>query len=271
MQLKDRLAELVDKTTGLQAIVGFTSLTCISLALPELNANTLPQFLMQFGNITNFISFAGPKAAPFLLICTTIFWYYRYKGAAIKEMNLIGDVFEEDRAPIRLEGLDQYRLIAVIGYVLVGTYCALILLAPYLSYYCLAALVLHATDLTGASLAIQNLNRAIAKFPLTTDGGTAKFTKERREVVKQYYLDNPTLPRIGLIFIVTAVILALSLRVPPEREYLGYLLYALMIANILFGEYVIGKWRAVRDAKLDAIDVRQEEAGQSEEFAEAAG
>jgi len=44
-----------------------------------------------------------------------------------------------------------------------------------------------------------------------------------------------------------------------------------MITNILLGEYVIEKWRAKRDAKLDAIDVRQEEAGLAPEFIDAAG
>jgi hypothetical protein len=77
MQLKDRLSELVDRTTGLQAVVGFGSLTCISLALPDLTVGTLPSFFMGFGSLANFTDFAVPKTAPFLLICTTIFWYYR--------------------------------------------------------------------------------------------------------------------------------------------------------------------------------------------------
>jgi hypothetical protein len=94
---------------------------------------------------------------------------------------------------------------------------------------------------------------------------------ERREVVKEYYFDHPTLPRIGLIFIATATTLAISLWLPEEPEFLEYPLYALMIANILAGEYFIAKWRAARDAKLDAIDVRKEEALQTTKIAEAAG
>ena len=185
--------------------------------MPNPDFRSLPEFLARFSNLETLTEFARMKGAPFALICATIYWYYRYKNAAVKEISLIGDVFEEDRAPIRFESLAQYRLIPVIGYVLIGTYCLLILLAPYLSYYCFVALVLHATDLMGASLAIQNLNKAIAKFSIPTDGRTARFTMERREVLKEYYFDNPTLPRIGLIFIVTAVTLALSLRIPGAR------------------------------------------------------
>jgi hypothetical protein len=156
----------------------------------------------------------------------------------------------------------------MIGYLLVGTFCALILLAPYISYYCLAALLLHATDLTGSNLALQNLNKAIAQYPI--DERSANFTMQRRKVVKEYYFDHPTLPRIGLIFIVTAITLAISLQLPEEPRFLKYPLYALMIANIMAGEYVIAKWRAARDAKLDAIDVRQEEAAQATKTAETA-
>src|SRR5712664_3254336 len=109
--LKNRLAELIDQSTGVLAIAGFSTLTCVSLALPDLNVRTVPEFFLQFESFTDFINFAVPKAAPFLLICTTIYWYYRYKGAVTKELGIINDVFEEDHAPIRLEGLDQYRLI----------------------------------------------------------------------------------------------------------------------------------------------------------------
>jgi hypothetical protein len=257
--LKERLREFIDHSTGLLGIVGFGSLTCISLALPDLNARTLPAFLAQFHSVDDAITFFSPRIAPLLLILTTIYWYYRYRGAVINELNLINDAFEESHAPRRVGSLDSYRLIPFIGYALVGTFIILILLAPYITLYCIGALVLHSIDLIGNLLTLQNLNKMLSKFPVTTDA-VGHFLRDRREVLKEYYFGHPTLPRIGITFLVTASILVLSSEFPPRYRWLQYLYYGLVICNILTSELIMTIWRNQRDRKLDEIAFREEEA-----------
>jgi hypothetical protein len=252
-RLKEKLKELIDRPTGLLAFVGFGSLTCISLALPDPTVKTLADFLRQFDNAADALRYFEPKIAPFVLICVTIFWYYRYKGAVITELGLVDTIFEENHAPISLEKLDWHRFIPFIGYLLVATYCALILLAPYISFYCAGALVLNVTDLTGSALSLQNLNKTLARFPVVGQDPKIDFIKRRREVLKQYYFDNPTLPRIAVIQIVTVCTLLISLYIAPGQPIFELVSYAIMIANILGGELVIGVWRAKRDRKLKEI------------------
>ena len=258
-QLKERLRELLDQSTGILSFVGFGSLTCISLALPEyFSLKTLPDLINKFQNLQYLSDFMYPKIAPLSLIITTIFWYYRYKAAVINELILIDEIFEEEHAPRRLASLDYHKIIPLIGYVLVLTYCALILLAPYISLYCVGALVLHVADLTGSTVTLQNLNKFFARFPVQTHGESIDFIRERREVVKMYYFDHPTLPRIGILLVVTAVILVSSLKF-FNQGFWQYVPYVLMIFNILIGEMVMSLWRGKRDRDLDQIDEREEQ------------
>ena len=175
------------------------------------------------------------------LIATTIYWFYRYKEAVIKELTQLNEIFQEERAPQYYRNIEGYKLIPVIGYLLVGTYIALVLAAPHIAVYCLIALVLHAVDLTGSAITLQNLHKTLTLFPIVPTAPTAKFVSQRRDVIKQYYFGNPTLPRVGILIIVSAVTLVLSLNLPASvPEFVRYIPYVLMIANILIGEYVSG-------------------------------
>jgi hypothetical protein len=257
-QLRDRLREQIDKSVGILGIFGWGSLIVLSLALPDFR--NWPQFLSQFGSIRDAMDFFRPKIPAMLLIGTTIFWFYQYKGAVIKELNQINETFEEQHAPKYFGHIEGHRLIPVVGYVLVGTYCALVLAAPHISVYCLIALILHTTDLTGSMLTLQNLHKTFVRFPVESKTPATRFVTERRDVITHYYFGNYTLPRIGILIIFTAGTLTLSLNLPTDTpELVRYIPYALMIANILLGEYVIRRWRAERDRKLDEISIREEE------------
>src|SRR4051812_10386095 len=104
--LKEQLRAYIDRSTRIVEIVGFTSLTCFSLSLPELTAKSLNQFAAQFSTFADFRLFFEPKIAPLLLIAVTVFWYYRYKGAVINELGLVDDAFDADHAPRRVGMLD---------------------------------------------------------------------------------------------------------------------------------------------------------------------
>lgn len=257
-QIKERLRAQIDKSVGLLGIFGWGSLIVLSLALPDFR--NWPEFLSQFGNVGDAIVFFRPKIPAILLISVTIFWFYRYKDAVIKELSQINEIFEEEHAPKYFGHIEGHRLIPLVGYLLVATYCALVLAAPHISIYCLIALVLHFTDLTGSVLTLQNLHKTLVRFPVAPKTPVTKFVAERRDAIMQYYFGNPTLPRIGILTFFTAGTLTLSLTLlTSPTEFIRYILYGMMIANILVGEYVIGKWRAERDRKLDEISIREDE------------
>jgi hypothetical protein len=256
-QIKERLRVQIDKSVGILGIFGWGSLIVVSLALPDFRG--WPQFLSQFNSVQDAVDFFRPKIPAILLIGTTIFWFYRYKGAVTNELGQINDIFEEEHAPKYFGNIEEHQLIPLIGYLIVGTYCALVLAAPHIFVYCLIALVLHITDLTGSTIVLQNLHRTLTRFPIVTKTPAVSFIAERRDALIQYYFGNRTLPRIGILTIVTAGALTLSLMMPANwPEFARYIPYALMIANILIGEYVIGRWRAKRDRKLDEIAIREE-------------
>jgi hypothetical protein len=146
----------------------------------------------------------------------------------------------------------------IIGYLIVAIFCALLLLTPYISLYCMAAFLLHANDLMGQAIMSQNLNKTLLKFPVSPENPRARFANERREVVIEYYYDNPTFPRIVAIFFVTAIAFIISVEIAPARPVFYLVSYALMIANVLVSEFVIERWRRKRDRRLDEI-ARQEE------------
>jgi hypothetical protein len=113
--------------------------------------------------------------------------------------------------------------------------------------------------MTGSGLVLQNFSKTIHKFPISSDDPQANFIARRREVLRDYYLGNPTLPRIGVISIVTIGALLISLVLAPNRAIYGFVAYGLMIANILVGEALIGSWRHRRDSQLDQISREEED------------
>jgi hypothetical protein len=173
-------------------------------------------------------------------------------------LGLIDNLFDKD-APLRPADIAGYRLLPYIGYLIVVTFCILILLAPQIWLYCTAALVLHANDIMGQAIVFQNLNKVLVKFPIVDQSSKSKFVNERREVIKEYYYDHPTFPRIAGINIITVITLIISIEIAPARPVFYLVAYALMISNILVGELMIGSWRAKRDWQLDDITRREAE------------
>jgi hypothetical protein len=197
-----------------------------------------------------------------MLICTTIFWYYSYKGAVLNEIDLVDDVFSTKRKPSHFGSLVGAKIIPVVGYALVITFAILVLTVTKIQIYCVVALALHIIDLIGSLLVLQNLARLMEKFDVVAEDSEAPFVRQRREIIREYYFDNPTLPRIGILIIFTGVSLVLSVNLGQSLPYkLEYAPYALMIANILGGELAIKRWRIKRDRQLDAV-ARIEEAAQ---------
>lgn len=250
--LAEILRERVDKVTSLPGkIAGFGTLTAISLSLPDFSVKNIPGFIEQFQSLDDFLKFLQPKIMPLILIGVTILWYSLYKNAVVKEIYLVADAFDKEGAPEKFASLDNRWMIPGVGYVIVLAFCALILMAPHLSLYCIGALVLHGADLGGSALSLQNIYRLFSAF-----GVRDEFARKRRDILEQYYFGRPTLPRIGMIFVTTAVILFVSTTYATTLS--SRILYGAMIANILIGEAIIHVWRAKRDRALEQLDVEED-------------
>jgi hypothetical protein len=250
-RVRERLQEIINRSTRLVEGIGLVGLGFLG-GLPDRREMIKP------GYWSHFAINLGPNIAPFVLIFVTVFWYYRFKGAATKELVLIDNLFDEDRSPIHGSVIAWYKWLPIIGYLIVAIFCALLLLTPYISLYCMAAFVLHANDLMGQAIMAQNLNKTLLKFPVSPENPRAKFANERREAVIEYYYDNPTFPRIVAIFFVTATAFIISVELAPARPNFYLVSYALMVANVLVSEFVIERWRMKRDRKLDDIARREE-------------
>jgi|tagenome__1003787_1003787.scaffolds.fasta_scaffold20535397_1 hypothetical protein len=255
-ELKERLRGFVDRTTAIQSAVGFVSLTLVSLALPDLR--DWPKLVSGFSTYSDAFDFFKPKLLPFLLILVRIFWYYRYKDAVLNELNLIDEAFEENHSPVYLGRIERHRIIPYVGYILVLTYIGLILAAPYVWLYCLICLVLHVVDLIGGSITMQNLGKTFSDFSLSNSPEGLLIARQR-SVLIQYYYGNHTLPRIGVLLVITASTLVFSLIAPtglPQPVYFAP--YIIMISNILIGELIIQRWRNERDRKLKEIMIEKD-------------
>jgi hypothetical protein len=257
-QLRDRLQGLVGNVTGVVSWIGLGTLLAISLAIPsDLSLKSLPSYLEQLPNLPDAIQGLSNKIPAIFLAFTTVFWYQQYKSAVAKELDLVDGIFSDKNKPTYFGNLIGHRGIPLLGYVLVVTYAVLILSVTRIEIFCIVALVLHASDLIGNGLVLQNVNRAVARFKVVEDSD-AQFVRDRREIIMAYYFDNPTIPRICVTTILTAIALVVAVHSSGSSPY-RYSAYALMIINILLSEAVIKFWRARRDKALDDIAKREED------------
>jgi hypothetical protein len=258
--LKDKLKELVDRSTRPISIIGFAALITISLGLSdfaEFSADKILQLIDRLKDTENVWRFFGPKIPAIAMIVIATWWYGNYKKAVLTEIDLLDQIFSGGSRPLRVGSLKGQALFPAIGYVLAATYAALILSATNITAFCLVAVLIHLTDLVGSSLALQNISLAIIKYDVNDGVGDAEFTRERRRILQSYYFDNPTLLRICIILAVTMSSLVLSIYVTGQNW--NSLIYAIVATNIVAGEVVIRRWRKKRDEKLDTVDMRQEE------------
>jgi hypothetical protein len=253
--MSEDLRRRIDLVTGLPTLIAFTTLAGVSLGLPEIGSlKDVPRFLTKFSSINDAVTFLYPKIPILALIIATIIWYFRYRFTVYHELELMNDAFAEGRAPLGFGSLEGRWMIMGVGCILVFTFLILILLAPHLRLYCVGALVLHAVDLIGNGLILQNLSKFFLMFPISDKDADLIFVRRRREVIKNYYFRNPTLLRIIGTLLITATILVF---VPEDFEsdsFISYLLYGVMTANIIVSEVIMSIWRAKRDRALYGID-----------------
>jgi hypothetical protein len=242
-------------------VSNYTTLVIIALALPsDLSLKSLLEFFGTLENYQKIIPDHYHKIPAILLAIATVAWYFAYKSAVFYEIDLVDEMFSEKHKPTHFGGLTGHKYIRLLGYVLVITYAILILTVTKIQIYLSVALALHVADLLGNILVLQNLAQTMDKFRIVDATPAARFVRERREIIRAYYFDNPTLLRVGVLLIITGASLVLSVNVDQHSPAkLGYIPYGLMIANIIVGEVVIKRWRLRRDRLLDEVAEREQE------------
>jgi hypothetical protein len=256
-KLTDRFKKMLSNVTGLVGLVGLGTLVAIALALPsDLSFSTLQAYLSNLPKLVQPLTISPQRIPAALLALTTVCWYYLYKGATLNEIDLVDEMFSASNKPEHFGSLIGHERIYILGYVIVAAFIMMILTVTKIQIYCIVALVLHTADLIGQGLVAQNLNRTMAAFKIE-DGPGAEYTREVREIMRGYFYDNPTILRICIILVVTAISLVIAVNVDDQSSY-KYVPYALMMANIIIGELVIRSWRIRRDRALDAVARRKE-------------
>jgi hypothetical protein len=260
-RLRDELQNLIGSSTGIFAWIGFGTLLAVSLSLPKdfLSFTSLSEFYEQFPNFREAVHEFSDKVPALLLALVTVTWYFQYKHATVTEVDLIDSMFSERAKPTYFGNLVGHHKITILGYSLVLTFAGLILSVTQIEIFCTIALVLHAIDLIGNGLVLQNISRAVARFKVA---GAAEETSvsAHREVMLAYYFENPTIPRVCVTMAITGASLLVAVRTNGNSNYwLRYSPYAFMIANILWSEAVMTLWRYRRNRALDTIALQEEE------------
>src|SRR5205085_6381309 len=98
-----------------------------------------PRGVIKPSYLDDFALNLGPNIAPVVLMLVTVFWYYRFKGTANKELVLIDNLFDEERSPIHKSVIAWNKWLPVIAGLIVAIFSALIFLTPYITFYCLVA------------------------------------------------------------------------------------------------------------------------------------
>lgn len=252
--LKDELKEKVSFYTSIFSVVGFLALAKFALYRPGCHQDVIDYVI---GYLTHAPiqppsgDCARDTIASAILIALTVIWYFRYRHAVMREIGLIDNAFPSSAIPSHVKGLSHGSLIPVVGVLLVFSFATLILTASNILWYSACALVLSAVDISSNAVVIQNISRFSLRAPDAED-----FAGQRRAVIVQYYLDNPTMVRVAGTLCVTLVIFMLAVVLGEDSPY-RVLLYGLMSLNIIVGEMTMYVWRRRRDQRLEEICARE--------------
>jgi hypothetical protein len=262
--LKDELHLRLDRIDLIPKLVGWGLI--IALAILEPNIPDWPSFLVQFGGWQQFwgqfkdtqqvFSFFLPKIPQIILISIVLFEYFAYRGAASKELDLVGETFSPEHIPRTFEKLYARQMIVLIGFALTFLYVVLVLVTSNIFLFCIICVLLHTADFIGSNVTLENIKQSWAKFSVQPDD---RFTAKRRETLRKYYFENPILMRIALLQGITVLALLISF-LSKEFSFAGLELasYILVSVNLIAGLKIIFGWRAKRNAELVTIDSEQE-------------
>lgn len=170
-----------------------------------------------------------------LLAALTLGLFFAYAIATRHELNLLNYYIGEDYFTI--VGPKTY----LIGFALALLFSVLIALSTNLIAYSIVMVSYNLFDLWANWTVAENIGPAIEK----------KLHEEQNEelrqpihVLKSFYFDNPTIPRIVTIMFVNWIVICLALSYYfTGNELLRNCGYIILLINIASGEIVVHYWR----------------------------
>lgn len=184
-------------------------------------------------------------------------WYWQYDSSATKEIEILGTLYSDDRAPSDWDKVTGGRLVPFLSIGITASFIFILLVSDNLQLLSAAVLLLLCQDAIGNSMLRRNILEHFYNPLLQPDVADPlrEVILERRKVALEYWVWRPHLARIGLMMAATALLSTAS----TLREVGGYalddslfrLVFALMI---LCNEFTIAGWRIARDNGFVAIN-----------------
>jgi len=206
-------------------------------------------------------AFMEQKGKEALLALFTFIWYFTYKSAVRKEMDIVVQLYSRFNPPHNWENVVGRHWIPLLSIGLTAAYLALAWFIDDIKIYCIILLLLNVLDIRGNSIIRLNLSEYfLDKNYIPVDSDLHKrFIMRRREIAEQYCIRKPQLERIGLMMAANmfAFVLASSDTFAGVRIW-EEIPYIVVIAIIVANEITMFGWRRQRNRAIESVEREQE-------------
>lgn len=209
-------------------------------------------------------AFLLANAFPMALFVFTALWYGWYAATVRKELGIIATLFGRLRPPREYAALQGGGSVPALAIGLTVCFIGLAWFCDNLAVYCVVVLVLNALDLQGNITIRRNLRAFFNDDTLRPlDADAAPFIARRRRIAEVYWLERWQLQRIVIMMIANVVALVvwlapeifrMSLPAPLEAVR-APLAHGIVIGLILWNQWLLTGWRAVRDTDLRQVNL----------------
>ena len=177
------------------------------------------------------------------LLISTMIWIVVYAYTDKNELNLLNDYYDVETVP-------RYLVSSwILGVVIAGLFFGLIWFSYYIYIYCILIICLQFFDIWAETIIkafiydefteeIQDVNKDAKE-------------KDKLKIIARYYLRKPIflITSINLIMFFFSFILVVYYRITNNIN-LKYYAYIILIATILFSNFILHFWRKKRERSL---------------------
>lgn len=180
------------------------------------------------------------------LSVTTVVLFVRYLTATHHELGLLQEYLSGPSAP-RIDPSAYYNV-----FLLAVVFGVLIAMSHLILVYSALIIVFSLLDYWGGW---QGRRKITPLFDKKLSQHLSERERKIVEIIRHHYLGNPSLGRVTIMMFFNWVAFSLALVAHYERiERCRDLAYLIVILNIVVGEFVIHRWRNIRDRKIEKLD-----------------
>ncbi|GAG66764.1 unnamed protein product [marine sediment metagenome] len=177
------------------------------------------------------------------LLISTMIWIVIYAYTVKNELNLLNDYFKAEKIP-------RYQVISwILGGVIAGLFFGLIWFSYYIYIYCILIICLQFFDIWGGTIISAYIYDEFTEE--IQDVNKDAKEKDKLKIITGYYLKKAIFLRtsINLIIFFFSFILVVYYRITNNIN-LKYYAYIILIATILFSNFILHFWRKKRERSL---------------------